>query len=84
GVKAVRGALDDHDRLRHETLAIKQDSERLRAEIDRSWKELAELDGSLARAIELVTELRTRLTRAPGPDSSGPPHPPDGQDSPGS
>ena len=67
GVKAVRGALDDHDRLRHEASAIKQDNARLRDEIDRSAKELAELDSSITRAIELVNDLRARLQKDPGP-----------------
>jgi chromosome segregation ATPase len=84
GVKAVRGALDDHDRLQHETSAIKQENERLRAEIDRSGKELAELESCIGRAIEVVTDLRTRLNRAPDRDPAASPRPPDGQDSPGS
>ncbi len=84
GVKAVRGALDDHDRLQHETSAIKQENERLRAEIDRSGKELAELESCIGRAIEVVTDLRTRLNRAPDGDPAASPRPPDGQDSPGS
>jgi hypothetical protein len=70
GVKAVRGALDEHERLRHEARPIKQENERLRAEIDRSWKELVELDSRLSRAIELVTDLRSRLNKEPGGDPS--------------
>jgi septal ring factor EnvC (AmiA/AmiB activator) len=66
GVQAVRSALDDHERLRHETRAIKREHERLRAEIDRAGKELAELDASISRAIELVTDLRSRLNKEPG------------------
>ena len=72
GVKAVRGALDDHDRLRHEASAIKQDNARLRDEIDRSAKELAELDSSITRAIELVNDLRARLQKDPGPAPAPP------------
>ena len=84
GVKAVRGALDEHDRLQHETLATQQENERLRDEIDRAGKELAELDSGITRAIELVTALRARLSGAPGRDPAGSPRPPDEQDSPGS
>src|SRR5262245_45757766 len=54
GVAAVRGALDDHERLQHEALTIKdevlaleEENARLRAEIDRSRRELAELDTSI-------------------------------------
>jgi peptidoglycan hydrolase CwlO-like protein len=72
GVKAVRGALDDHDRLRHEASAIQQDNARLREEIDRSGKELAELDSSITRAIELVNDLRARLQKDPGPAPAPP------------
>jgi len=71
GVQAVRGALDRHDRLQHEALAVRLENERLRAEIDRSAKELAELDAALTRAIELVTDLRSRLQKEPGPDPTG-------------
>src|SRR2546430_4174417 len=65
GVKAVRGALDDHERLQHEARALEQENERLRAEIDRSSRELAELDSGITRAIELVTDLRSRLQKEP-------------------
>ena len=65
GVQAVRSALDDHERLRHEAQALRLENERLRAEIDRWWKELAELDASLGRAIAVVTNLQTRLHKEP-------------------
>ncbi len=79
GVKAVRGALDEHERLQLEAQSIKQDNERfqreakalkqenerLRAEIDRSRRVLAELDAGLSRAIEVVTDLRSRLNKEP-------------------
>jgi chromosome segregation ATPase len=82
GVKAVRGALDEHerlqveaqsikrehDRLQHRAQALEQENERLHAEIDRSRKELAELDASLSRAIEAVTDLHSRLTKEPDRD----------------
>jgi hypothetical protein len=71
GVQAVRGALDHHDRLEHEALASRLESDRLRAEIDRSAKELAELDATLTRAIDLVTDLRSRLNKEPGCDPTG-------------
>ena len=66
GVQAVQGALDDHERVRHEARSIKLENERLRDEIDRAGKELAELDASISRAIELVTDLRSRLNKEPG------------------
>jgi FtsZ-interacting cell division protein ZipA len=79
GVQAVRGALDDHERLRHEAAAVRREharlqheaqtlrleNERLRAEIDRWWKELAGLDASLGRAIAVVTDLQSRLHKEP-------------------
>jgi septal ring factor EnvC (AmiA/AmiB activator) len=68
GVKAVRGALDEHERLQHHAQALEQENERLRTEIDRSRKELAELDASLTRAIEVVTDLHSRLNKAPDRD----------------
>jgi hypothetical protein len=71
GVKAVRGALDDHDRLQYEALAIKQENERLRAGINRSVGELAEIDSTIARAIELVADLRSRLQKEPDRDPTG-------------
>jgi hypothetical protein len=70
GVQAVRGALDSQDQLRHEALAARLDNERLRAEIDRSSKELNELDAILARAIELVNDLRSRLNQDPSRDAT--------------
>jgi hypothetical protein len=66
GVAAIRGALDERDRLRHESLAIKQENERLRADMDLSWKELAEVDSAIARAIEIATDFRARLRGEPG------------------
>jgi hypothetical protein len=82
GVTAVRGALDDHERLQREALTIKHDHERLeqearalerenarlREEIDRSRHELVELDASIRRAIDVVTELQSRLTKDPAAD----------------
>src|SRR5207245_2742204 len=71
GVQAVRGALDDHDRLEHEALAVRLENDRLRAEIDRSSKELAEIDATITRAIELVTDLRSRLHKEPWREPTG-------------
>ena len=71
GVQAVRGALDDHDRLEHATLAVRLENDRLRAEIDRSSKELAEIDATITRAIELVTDLRSRLHKEPWREPTG-------------
>ena len=79
GVNAVRAVLDEHDRLQHEAAAVRQaherlqhearaltqENERLRAAIGRSSNELAELDGSLSRAIEVVTDLHSRLRKDP-------------------
>jgi chromosome segregation ATPase len=83
GVQAVRGVLDDHERLRHEAASVKQEhaqlqhdaralrqeNERLRAEIDRCGKELAELEASLGRAIAVVTDLESRLHKEPPSES---------------
>ena len=69
GVQAVRGALDSHDRLQHEVLTARLENERLRAEIDSSSKEVSELGAILARAIELVNDLRFRLNQEPGRDA---------------
>jgi hypothetical protein len=66
GVAAIRGALDERDRLRQESLAIKQENEQLRADMDLSWKELAEVDSTIARAIEIATDFRARLRGGPG------------------
>ena len=71
GTQAVRDALDNHDRLKHEALTIRLENERLRTEIDRSSKELAEIDAAITRAIELVTDLRSRLHKEPGRELSG-------------
>jgi hypothetical protein len=70
GVAAIRGVLDDRDRLQHEALAILQENEWLRAEMDRSWKELAAVDVSIARAIAIVNDLRARLRAARDPDAT--------------
>ena len=61
GVNAVRSALEEHERL-------KQENERLRAEIDRARTELAELDAGISHAIEVVTDLHSRLNKEPDPD----------------
>jgi hypothetical protein len=71
GVTAMRGDLAPRARLQHEALAILQENEWLRAEMDRSWKELAEVDVSVARAIAIVNDLRTRLRGEPGRDATG-------------
>jgi hypothetical protein len=71
GVAAIRGVLDDRDRLQHATLVIFQENEWLRAEMDRSWKELAEVDVSIARAIAILTDLRARLRDERGPAATG-------------
>jgi hypothetical protein len=71
GVQAVRGALDDHDRLEHAALAVRLENDRLRAEIDRSSKELSEIDATITRAIELVTDLRSRLHKEPWREPTG-------------
>lgn len=79
GVKAVHSALDEHERLQIEAQSIKQDhsrletdaqtlrleNDRLRAEISRSGRELAALDHGLGQALEVVTDLRSRLNKAP-------------------
>ena len=79
GVKAVHSALDEHERLQLEVQAIrqdhsrlqteaqvlKQDNERLRAEIDLSRRELTALDIGLGHALEVVSELRSRLNKEP-------------------
>ncbi len=61
GVNAVRSALEEHERLQ-------QENERLRAEIDRARKELAELDAGISHAIEIVTDLHSRLNKEPDRD----------------
>ena len=63
-VSALRGALDERDRLRQESLAIKQENEQLRSDMDLSWKELAEVDSTIARAIAIVSDIHTRPRRA--------------------
>jgi FtsZ-binding cell division protein ZapB len=84
GVQAVRGVLDDHERLQREAAAVQREHERLqheaqalrrenewfRAEVDRWWKELAELDASLGRAIAVVTDLQSRLHKEPPAEPS--------------
>jgi len=85
GVKAVHGALDEHDRVQHEAAELRQaherlqreaqalalENERLRREIDRSCRELAELDGSISRARDVVTDLHSRLQKQPHADPDG-------------
>ena len=66
-VSALRGALDERDRLRQESLAIKQENEQLRSDMDLSWKELAEVDSTIARAIAIVSDIHARLREEPGP-----------------
>ena len=82
GVNAVRSALEaherlqaeaqtikqEHDRFRHQAQALKQENERLRAEIDRARTELAELDAGISHAIEVVTDLHSRLNKEPDRD----------------
>jgi hypothetical protein len=65
GVAAIGEALDDRDRLERDTRATQRENERLRAEMDQAWKELAEIDSAIARAIAVVNELRSRLRREP-------------------
>ena len=64
-VSALRGALDERDRLRQESLAIKQENEQLRSDMDLSWKELAEVDSTIARAIA-IERHPLPTTRKPG------------------
>ena len=65
---SIHGALDDHDRLQREARAITQENERLRAEMDRSRKEVGELDSTVARALAIVNDLRARLRGGPRQD----------------
>ena len=65
-VSALRGALDERDRLRQESLAIKQENEQLRSDMDLSWKELAEVDSTIARAIAIVSDIHSRPREEPG------------------
>jgi chromosome segregation ATPase len=65
GVAAIGEALDDRDRLERDTRATQQENDRLRAQMDQAWKELAEIDSAIARAIAVVNELRSRLRREP-------------------
>jgi len=79
GVKAVHSALDEHERLQVEAQSIKQDhsrlqteaqalkqeNDRLRAEIDRARRALAALDGGLGQAIDVMTDLHSRLNKEP-------------------
>jgi chromosome segregation ATPase len=73
GVAAIGEALDDRDRLERDTQATQQENDRLRAQMDQAWKELAEIDSAIARAIAVVNELRSRLRREPVRDPD--PHP---------
>jgi galactokinase len=61
GVASIRIALDERDRLRQECVSVNQENERLRADMDLSWKELADVDSAIARAIAIMTDLRSRL-----------------------
>jgi len=61
GVNAVRRALEEHAWLQ-------QENERLRAEIDRARTELVELDAGISHAIEVVTDLHSRLNKEPDRD----------------
>jgi len=65
GVSALRGALDERDRLRQEAVAIKVENEQLRADMDLSWKELAEVDSTIARAVAILSDFRDRLGEEP-------------------
>jgi chromosome segregation ATPase len=73
GVAAIGEALDDRDRLERDSRATQQENDRLRAQMDQAWKELAEIDSAIARAIAVVNELRSRLRREPVRDPD--PHP---------
>jgi chromosome segregation ATPase len=73
GVAAIGEALDDRDRLERDTRATQQENDRLRAQMDQAWKELAEIDSAIVRAIAVVNELRSRLRREPVRDPD--PHP---------
>ena len=73
GVAAIGEALDDRDRLERDTRATQQENDRLRAQMDQAWKELAEIDSAIGRAIAVVNELRSRLRREPVRDPD--PHP---------
>jgi hypothetical protein len=72
GVAAIGEALDDRDRLERDTRTIQQENDRLRAQMDRAWKELAEIDSAITRAIAVVNELRSRLRREPIGDHPDP------------
>jgi hypothetical protein len=61
GVSAVRSALEEHEWLQ-------QENERLRTEIDGARKGLAELDAGISHAIEVVTDLHSRLNKDPDRD----------------
>ena len=73
GVAAVGEALDERDRLEQDSRATQQENDRLRAQMDQAWKELAEIDSAIDRAIAVVNELRSRLRREPVRDPD--PHP---------
>ena len=73
GVAAIGEALDERDRLERDTRATQQENDRLRAQMDQAWKELAEIDAAIGRAIAVVNELRSRLRREPIRDPD--PHP---------
>lgn len=73
GVAAIGEALDERDRLERDGRATQQENDRLRAQMDQAWKELAEIDSAIGRAIAVVNELRSRLRREPVSDPA--PHP---------
>lgn len=68
GVAAIGEALDERDRLDRDSRATQQENDRLRAQMDEAWKELAEVDSAIGRAIAVVNELRSRLRREPARD----------------
>jgi septal ring factor EnvC (AmiA/AmiB activator) len=82
GVNAVRSALEaherlqaeaqsikqEHDRFQHEAKALEHENERLRAEIDHARTQLAGLDAGISHAIEVVTDLHSRLNKEPDRD----------------
>jgi chromosome segregation ATPase len=73
GVAAIGEALDERDRLEQDSRATQQENDRLRSQMAQAWKELAEIDSAIGRAIAVVNELRSRLRREPVRDPG--PHP---------
>lgn len=70
-VAAVRGALDEHDRLQREFEALQVHNERLRAEVDRSRRDLEEIDAGLARVIAVASDILSRLRGESGHQHGG-------------